>query len=198
MGFPSQDGRREHAAFGDTGYGAGGAGQFAAEAVRQRPGDEHGNHRAQKIAAVGIEVDHAVAPGAARQLACVLAGASVHQHGAHQTLELPAALGADAGRDLEYARVPPGLDVVRHLVAHIGGGRAGAPGVAEGEDIVVPDALDDVDRPLEVLVRLAGKPHDEIGRERDAGHRLRELVDELQVARYGVAAIHALEHAIGA
>ena len=67
--------------------------------------------------------------------------------------------------------------------------------VLEGEDAVVPHAIDERQRALEVFDGLAGKAHDDVGRERDIGHCRPDAIDDLQVGVAGVAPAHGREHA---
>ena len=67
--------------------------------------------------------------------------------------------------------------------------------VDEGERAVEPHLLDERQRLLEVGVRLAGEPDDEIGAERKVGHRLAERLDESEVTRSVIGSAHRLEDA---
>src|SRR5215468_661962 len=174
------------------------AGQLAAEAVRERPGNEHRHGAAHELAAVSVEVDHAIAAGASGDLVGILAGAAVHEHGHHPALEGAPALGAHALRHLEDPAVAPRLHLVGDLLGHVGGGRAGTARVTEGEDVVVAHALNRRHRLFEVRLRLPREAHDEVGGQREVRHRLHQLVDELEIAGARVASVHPLEHAIGA
>ena len=172
--------------------------ELAAKAVGQSLGDPDADDLAEEVLAAGVEVHHAVAARAAARLPRVLPGGAVHQHFHQVTLETAAALGTHAGRHLQHAAVAIRLHRLGHLFRHLRRRRAGAAGVAEGEDIVVPHRLHRGQRLLEVRLRLAGEPHDEIGGERELSHRRPELCDQLEVARAGIAAVHALEDPVGA
>src|SRR5207253_1480694 len=99
---------------------------------------------------------------------------------------------------LEQPRVAARLDLVGHLVLHRRRRRAGPTRVAEGEDVVVADPLDHVERLLEVRLGLARETHDQVRRERHRGLRVADLADELEVALARVAAVHPLEHGVRA
>ena len=70
------------------------------------------------------------------------------------------------------------LDLLGHLVGHRGGLGAAARRVDEGERVVVADLVADLERLLEVLLRLAREADDDVGRERDAGHRGAHALDQ--------------------
>ena len=100
--------------------------------------------------------------------------------------------------DLDQALEALALDVLRHLVGHVGRLGAAARRVDEGEGVVVADLLADVERLAEVVLGLAREADDEVGRQRDVRHRGADAVDEGQVALARVGAAHRLEHARGA
>src|SRR5262249_56105294 len=72
----------------------------------------------------------------------------------------------------------------------------GGGGVEETEGGGEAGALEEPERLLEILVRLAGEPDDDVGRELDAWNRGAQGVDAPQVAVPVVAAAHAAEHAV--
>ena len=79
-----------------------------------------------------------------------------------------------------------------------GGRRARAGAVLEGEGLGEADLLDQPHGRREVGVALAGKADDEVGRQRQVGPRRAQRVDEAAIVVGGVAAVHRLEHRIGA
>ena len=87
------------------------------------------------------------------------------------------------------------LTLLRHLVRHRGGLGALPRAVDEREGAVVADLLDDLERLLEVALGLAREADDDVGRQREVGDRVAQLVDERQVALAPVRAPHRLEDA---
>ena len=68
-----------------------------------------------------------------------------------------------------------------------------AGGEDEGKQGVEPDLLQHTEGVLELLRRLPGEAHDDVGGEDDIGDQLLELADFFQILRPGVAAVHHLE-----
>ena len=88
-------------------------------------------------------------------------------------------------------------DLLRHLLGHGRGRRAGADGVLEGERRGEARGLDDAERLLEVLFGLAREPDDDVGGDggvRDAGANAVEDAEELLGP---VGPPHRLEDAVG-
>ena len=100
--------------------------------------------------------------------------------------------------NLEQAAHPVGLLLARRRVGHVCRFGAGALGIDEGEQLHVADLLDEVERLLEILLRLTRETDDDIAREGDAGNRLARVLDEFHVMLDGVMAVHQLEQTVGA
>ena len=89
-------------------------------------------------------------------------------------------------------------DLLGDLVVERGGARARPRRVLERVRAVEPRPLDHVERVGEVLLGLAGEPHDDVGRHRDVGDGRADRLEPAQVAIAPVRAPHRLEHAIRA
>ena len=85
------------------------------------------------------------------------------------------------------------LDRLGHLVGHRCRVGAATRRVDEREGAVVAHLLDDGERLLEVRLRLAGEPDDDVGAERQVGNRLAQARGQLEVALPRVRAAHRLE-----
>ena len=99
---------------------------------------------------------------------------------------------------LEQAAHPVGLFLAGGRVGHLCGFRAGALGVDEGKQLHIADLLDQIQRLLEIFLRLTGEADDDIAREGDAGHGLAGVLDQLHVVLDGVVSVHLLEQPIRA
>ena len=88
--------------------------------------------------------------------------------------------------------------LARRRVVDLRGRRSGALGVDERERRREAHLAHERQRVLEVLLGLAGKAHDDVGRECDAGHGVLDAARKREEVLAGVAAVHGLEHARGA
>ena len=78
---------------------------------------------------------------------------------------------------------------------------AAVPGprrVAEGEEAREAHVAHELERRLEVLLGLPGKAHDEVGGERESGHRARACAATVPVVRRVVPPLHPVEDAVRA
>ena len=124
------------------------------------------------------EIDDAVVVGTAGQFVDILLRGAFDQHALHA-----ADHGlADGLRQFVDALLQTGqagrLDAGRGRVFHFDGRRAGARAVDEGERGVEADFVDQLHRLLEILVGLAGKADDEVGRQRNVRPRRAQLADD--------------------
>src|SRR5690606_35633926 len=90
------------------------------------------------------------------------------------------------------------LDGIRYLQRHFGAGRSRPRRIFEREGLGVAYLAHDLQRLLEILLRLARKADDEIARHCDVGPGGADLLDAAQIVRRRVPPVHGLEHAIGA
>ena len=144
------------------------------------------------------EVHRAHVLGLAGQFVRVLLRRSFHQHRlhrAHHGLRDAGGVGIDVLLQAVQAGV---LGGVGHVVRQVGGGRAGAARVDEGEALVEADILDQFHGLLEVGVGLAGEADDEIRADRDVRTHRAQLADLLLELERGVAALHRREDAVAA
>src|SRR5262249_13000096 len=84
------------------------------------------------------------------------------------------------------------------LVGHFGAGGTGAGRVFGGESRGIAGLADEGERVGEIGVGFAREADDEIARERHVWPRGFDAVDDAEVIRPRVAAVHRLEDAIGA
>src|SRR6266542_761416 len=96
----------------------------------------------------------------------------------------------------EESGQPSPLRFFDYVIAELLGWRVGSPRVLEAEKTGEPDALDQLERLLEILLGLAGKADDDVGAERQTWASRHEEVRSLDVLLFGVAADHSLEHAV--
>ncbi len=86
------------------------------------------------------------------------------------------------------------FDLFRDAVFHGNRGRVWARRVFEGEDRIVPHLLQQRNGLLEVLVRLAGKADDNIGRQADRSTRCLDPCNTLQIPLTRILALHPLQY----
>ena len=100
--------------------------------------------------------------------------------------------------------VDPGLqplqpvvhDLAGNLVLHHCGGGARPRAVLERISRGVTHHIDDAQRGLKILLCLPGEANDEVAGDGDVGPRCARLLDDLQVAVGGVAAVHCLQDSV--
>ncbi|MCW0417490.1 hypothetical protein NB689_003244 [Xanthomonas sacchari] len=95
-------------------------------------------------------------------------------------------------------RQPRMLDRLGRVVFQVGGGRARAPRIDEGEALVEAHVLDQLHGLVEVGVALAGEANDEVRADRDVRTHRAQLADLLLELQCGVAALHRAEDAVAA
>ena len=83
-------------------------------------------------------------------------------------------------------------------LVHVGGGRAGPRRIFERVGAGEADLGDQPQRVVEIALGLAREADDEVRRERDVGPRAAYPLDDAQIVRAGVAAVHRFENAVGA
>ena len=94
-------------------------------------------------------------------------------------------------------RKPLGDDIGRHEAGlHVRRPRPGTGREDEGVRAVVPGLGAHRQRVLEVLLRLAREPHDDVGRHRQVGDGRTRRTESLQVPLRGVAASHGTQHTV--
>jgi hypothetical protein len=89
-------------------------------------------------------------------------------------------------------------DGAGHLIGHLGRGRAGPRTVEEAERAVEAHFVDQLQRELEIALRLAGKADDEVRRQRKPRPRSAQAAHDRFVFEHGIAALHRCQHPIGA
>ena len=144
--------------------------------------------------------DHGlVALGAGQQLPAALAGGRLHQHRDLAPQALPPAAPGDAPLQSD--------DFSQPLLLHLAEGTSSAKQVcprplprvvAVGEGVVELDLFHELERQAKILLRLAGKPNENIGRQDQFGDLFAQPLRQLQVGRARVPAAHGLQHAVGA
>ena len=97
-----------------------------------------------------------------------------------------------ASSSLSRSRFTAGGDVVGELR----GRRPRPRRVHRREDLVVAHGLEQGQRRAELLVGLAAEPDDDVGRDRDPGHRLADPGEALLVVLDRVLAAHPPEHGV--
>ena len=70
-------------------------------------------------------------------------------------------------------------------------GRAGPDRVSGGEDLVVPDGLEQPEGRLVLGLGLAAEADDDVGRDRDPRDRLTDSIEALAIARDAVLPAHS-------
>ncbi len=164
------------------------------DAVRARPLDADSHQVTDPRRGTRQVHDH-VAARAARQL-----GGAPPARGVHQNLDVaPHQPGVERGLNLPLQGLqrhdPPCLFSLVHIVGQtLGSQRVRTRRILEREHAVVPHQGGERERRLEVLVGLAGEPHDHIGRQRHVRQRLANPRDEIQIALARVAAAHRFQH----
>src|SRR5687768_17735218 len=110
-----------------------------------------------------------------------------------QGIPLPslAAYGSDEPVE-SFAR-----DAVVHMALDAGRGRAVAQRVLEGVRVVECRRLHQRERFGELILGLAGKSDDEVGREGDTRYRGPEARDDVEILLAGVPAQHPAENGVG-
>ncbi len=88
-------------------------------------------------------------------------------------------------------------DRLRHLLLEHGGRSAGPLGVLEGVGAGEPRLLDHVHRLEEVVLALAGEPHDDVGGDGRLGDGVPDPVDDPEVLRLAVGPAHRSQHPVG-
>ena len=160
-------------------------------------GDVHVDQLADEFGGAG-EIDHAVVGAAARQLAGILARRAFHQH----ALARPHHATGNGQRTLLdhglQALQSFHLLLVRGVVLQVGGRGAGAGAVDERVGVVVGQILSQLQRLQEIGLGLAGKAHDEVGGEPDAGAGGTQATHDGAVLQRGVATLHGGQDAVGA
>src|SRR5438132_10966620 len=127
--------------------------QRPAQTVWHRLGDADAHEIADADPTPAVEVDHAVASRAARQLARIAPGGAVDHHFQLASLESAVLRRPHPLGHLKDTRVAVRFHVLGELGRHGGGRCARSARIAEGEDAVEAHALDHVGRLREVLLR---------------------------------------------
>src|SRR5206468_2531383 len=140
------------------------------------------------------EVHRRIAPRTSTKQRRIRSRRPLHENFLDATDALLVPNASDALRSLDEPFDALVLHLVRDLVR--GHGRFGAlpRRVDERVRAVEADLLDYLERLAEVVLGLAWKAHDDVGREREVGHGAAELVDESEVALARVRPPHRLEH----
>src|SRR5258705_319946 len=86
---------------------------------------------------------------------------------------------------------------VWYLTPQIRGGRSGTRRVFEGKGVGIADLFDQRQRRPKILLALAREADDEVGRERHFWLGCAHARNGFDIGRTGVAAVHALEDAVG-
>src|SRR6266542_1496913 len=149
----------------------------AQEVVRVGPFDHHVQERSRRLGP--LEVHDLVRPGA--PLDAALAPGPLHQDLDGAPLVRAVALQRDAFLHRQQPVEPLLDDLPRDLVLERGGRGSGAGRVLERVRAVEPGLLHHPERPPEVLLGLAGEPHDDVGGERDPRNGLPDPPDPGQV-----------------
>ena len=160
-------------------------------------GDVHVDQLADELGRAG-EVDHAVVGTAARQFAGILARRAFDQYAlarAHHAAGNGQRTLLDHGLQ---ALQPLHLLLVRGVVLQVGGRGAGAGAVDERVGVVVGQILGQLQCLQEIGLGLAGKAHDEVGGESDAGAGGAQATHDGTVFQCRVAALHGGQDAVGA
>ncbi len=89
----------------------------------------------------------------------------------------------------------PDLFFLGDLIPQFERRRVGPPRILEAENRVEPHFVEQPQRRLQVLLALAGKPHDDIGRDRNRPARGLHPGNPLQVFLARVQPAHGFEHA---
>src|SRR5690242_6835476 len=137
------------------------------------------------------EVDHAVVPGAPRELRGVPTRGAFDQY--------PLARADHARADPTLVRVEPLLEpgeprelrLARCVVGEVGGGGAGSGAVYERERAVEFHVVDQLEGRLEIPFGLARKADDEIRGDADSGARRAQLADNRLVLEHRIASLHS-------
>ena len=138
-----------------------------------------------------LEVDRLVVAAASAQAGRVGAAGALDQdveRAAHEALR---ALLRARLHEIHEALHALLLHRMRNLTVHRRRLGAAARREHEGEGAVVGDLIDDLERPLEVLVGLAREADDDVGGERAVRHVLADQRDAVEVALARVRAPHA-------
>src|SRR5208283_5118057 len=154
-------------------------------------------HQFAGQARAAVEMHRAVSAGAAHPAQPLLVRALDQDllDGAHEQLvPAPRVLLQQTQQDL----IAHLLDLLRHLAGQSGGGRARADGILEDVGHVVIHRLEELAGLREVLLGLAGKTDDDIGREMHVRADPAQIVDDLPVAFAGVGPVHGPEDAVAA
>jgi hypothetical protein len=149
-------------------------------------------------ARLALEVDHAVAFGAAHEFGRVLARGALDQDALHRALAAGADgahVVVDGGLQVLQARE---LDFVRRVVVQRRGRRAGARAEDEAEAGVVADLVDQLHHLVEVVFGLAGEADDEVAAHGQVGADGAQLAHRALVFHGGVAALHRHQDAVAA
>src|SRR5215218_4193836 len=138
--------------------------------------DEH----ADKLSGLGgsAEVDRRVAPRTSTEQRRVCSRRPLDENFLEATDALLVPSVSDALRDLDEPFDALVLHLVRDLVPGRGRFGARARRVDERVRAVKADLLDDVQGLAELVLRLARKADDDVGRERQVGDRCAQIVDE--------------------
>ncbi len=147
----------------------------------------------------GREVDELPLPGAPRQHGRVPPADALDQGllAAADACLVPSQGGAVHHRLEAFETLG---DHVRRHEARLHVGRSGPRTRREDEGVraVVPGVGAQRQRGLEVVLRLAGEPHDDVGRHRQVGDGGARRGEPLEVARRGVPAPHGAQHPVAA
>src|SRR5947209_5747807 len=141
------------------------------------------------------EIDDLVVPRAPAQLLGVRARGSLHEHLERAPHEALGALARTALHDLHQALHALDLERMRYALVHARRLRAPARGEDEREGSVVADLLDDLQRLAEVILALAGKADDDVGRQRRVRDVLADQRHAVQIPLAVIRAPHRLEDA---
>ena len=143
---------------------------------------------------IAADVDHAVRPGSA--LRPTLAADTLDQHLDRRAHLLAHPFERDRFLERDEALEPLLDDGLVELSVHLGSTGPGPRRVLERVRLVEPRPPNHIERAPEVLLGLAGEPHDDVGAHGDVRDRGADPFEPAEVSLAPVRTLHRLQHAV--